>query len=154
MHFWNINGGGLVGEFNVWSVSCPKLREEWRHLQSTTALRGDSEDIVLLTGTSTGYIQVREVGEGEGVEGRREWRGRGSGKGNEVVVEREGGGREEGEGEGVEGRREWRGRGSGKGNEVVVEREGGGREEGREWKGAWSEEGRELKRSGFLLGRK
>ena len=60
VHFWNINGGGLVGEFNVWSVSCPKLREEWRHLQSTTALRGDSEDIVLLTGTSTGYIQVRE----------------------------------------------------------------------------------------------
>ena len=81
MHFWNINGGGLVGEFNVWSVSCPKLREEWRHLQSTTALRGDSEDIVLLTGTSTGYIQVREwrrggSGGGEGVEEVREWRGR------------------------------------------------------------------------------
>ena len=110
MHFWNINGGGLVGEFNVWSVSCPKLREEWRHLQSTTALRGDSEDIVLLTGTSTGYIQVREVGEGEGVEGRREWRGRGSGKGNEVVVEREGGGREEG--------REWKGAWSEEGREL------------------------------------
>ena len=49
-----------MGEFNVWDVNCPKLREEWRHLQSTTALRGDSEDGVLLTGTSTGYIQVRE----------------------------------------------------------------------------------------------
>ena len=42
------------------------------------------------------------------MEGRREWRKRGSGKG--VVVEREGGGREEG--------REWRGAWSEEGREL------------------------------------
>ena len=89
VHFWNIYGGGLVGEFNVWDVNCPKLREEWRHLQSTTALRGNSEDSVLLTGTSTGYIQVRARGKEV-----RAWRRGGSGEREEVEEGRREGGRE------------------------------------------------------------
>ena len=115
MHFWNIYGGGLVGEFNVWDVNCPKLREEWQHLQSTTALRGNSEDSVLLTGTSTGYIQVRGWREREGVE-------RGESGGGE-------GGKEGKEGsEGVEEGREWRrgGRGGGEGVEKGKELERAG----------------------------
>jgi len=58
VNFWNVYGGGLVGEFSVWDTNCPKLEEGRRHLESTTALHGDGEDSVLFTGTSTGYIQV------------------------------------------------------------------------------------------------
>ena len=62
VYFWNIHGGGLVGEFSMWDANRPKLEEGRRHLESTTALRGDGEDGMLFTGTSTGYIQVGDRG--------------------------------------------------------------------------------------------
>lgn len=60
VHFWNIYGGGLVGEFTIWESGRPSCRpdEKSQRLESVTALRIDSSDASMFTGSSMGYLQV------------------------------------------------------------------------------------------------
>ena len=55
---WNIYGGGLIGEFNIWDNLRHHLGKEDRQLQSVTAMIVDSNNDLLITGNSIGYIQV------------------------------------------------------------------------------------------------
>ena len=59
VQLWNVHGGGLVGEFNIWDTSRHTLPLEDRGLECVTALRLDSKDTVMVTGNSLGYIQAR-----------------------------------------------------------------------------------------------
>ncbi len=56
--FWNIHGGGLIGEFSVWDTPRVNLEREAWHLESVTSLKVDTRDTVLITGDSIGYLQV------------------------------------------------------------------------------------------------
>ena len=58
IQMWNIYGGGLIGEFNVWDNSRHKLEREERQLHSVTAIKLDSNNDLLITGNSIGYLQV------------------------------------------------------------------------------------------------
>lgn len=62
VQFWNTFGGGLIGEFSVFdnrirSVACIK-EEELKSLHGVTACKLHSNNYLLLTGTSMGFIQV------------------------------------------------------------------------------------------------
>ena len=58
VQMWNIYGGGLIGEFNIWDNLRHRLDKEDRQLQSITALKVDSNNDLMITGNSIGYIQV------------------------------------------------------------------------------------------------
>lgn len=58
VQMWNIYGGGLIGEFNIWDNLRHRLDKEDRQLQSITALKIDSNNDLMITGNSIGYIQV------------------------------------------------------------------------------------------------
>lgn len=58
IQMWNIYGGGLIGEFNIWDNLRHRLDKEDRQLQSITALKIDSNNDLMITGNSIGYIQV------------------------------------------------------------------------------------------------
>ena len=58
IQMWNISGGGLIGEFNVWDNPRHRIDGEERQLRSVTALKLDSNDELLITGNSIGYLQV------------------------------------------------------------------------------------------------
>lgn len=64
VQFWNVFGGGLIGEFSVFdskirSVACMK-EEELKTLHGVTACKVHSNNNLLLTGTSLGHIQVKQ----------------------------------------------------------------------------------------------
>ena len=59
VQMWNVVGGGLIGEFNIWDTKRHRLPEEERSLECVTALKIDSNDETMLTGNSLGYVQVR-----------------------------------------------------------------------------------------------
>ena len=62
VQFWNIYGGGLLGEFNVFefgSRAVSDIKEEELHsLHSITTCKVNSTSSILITGTSLGHIQV------------------------------------------------------------------------------------------------
>lgn len=58
IQMWNVHGGGLIGEFNVWNNLRHRLETGDRRLQSITAIKIDSNDDVMITGNSVGYVQV------------------------------------------------------------------------------------------------
>ena len=61
VQMWNIYGGGLIGEFNIWDNLRHQLDKEDRQLQSVTAMMVDSNNDLLITGNSIGYIQVSKI---------------------------------------------------------------------------------------------
>lgn len=61
VQMWNIHGGGLIGEFNIWDNLRHRLDKEDRQLQSVTAMTVDSNNDLLITGNSIGYIQVSKI---------------------------------------------------------------------------------------------
>lgn len=65
---WNTHGGGLLGEFNVWDTTRMKLDHELWHLESVTSLKVNSQDTVLITGNSMGYLQVGKLCHGSPLE--------------------------------------------------------------------------------------
>ena len=61
VQFWNIYGGGLRGEFNVFehgSELVGSIKQEDLQLHSVTACAVDSYECILITGNTLGYIQV------------------------------------------------------------------------------------------------
>ena len=66
MQFWNIYGGGLLGEFSVFDHSIRTVasvkEEELKMLHGVTACKAHSNCKLLLTGTSLGHIQVWTLG--------------------------------------------------------------------------------------------
>lgn len=58
VQFWNIYGGGLLGEFNVFSYTNESMKEELHTLHSISACKAFSDSSILITGSTLGYIQV------------------------------------------------------------------------------------------------
>lgn len=58
IQMWNIYGGGLIGEFKIWNNLHDQFDGKDRQLQSVTALKVHSNDDIMITGNSMGYIQV------------------------------------------------------------------------------------------------
>ena len=61
VQFWNIYGGGLRGEFNVFdhgSELVSGIKQEDLQLHSVTVCVVDSHERILITGNTLGYVQV------------------------------------------------------------------------------------------------
>lgn len=54
MRFWNIYGGGLLGEFLGLHHGHPEF-------SSVPAITTDPDNVLLFTGCTQGYIKVREM---------------------------------------------------------------------------------------------
>ena len=65
VQFWNIFGGGLIGEFKVFdsgSRIVSSIEEsELNSLHCVTACRAHSNNLTLITGTTLGHIQVKSL---------------------------------------------------------------------------------------------
>ena len=58
VHMWNVSGGGLVGEFNIWSSPRHQLDRGRRELECVTSLSVNPSNTTMYTGNSLGYMQV------------------------------------------------------------------------------------------------
>ena len=61
VQFWNVYGGGLIGEFNSIDLLRFKMDAKSRGLESITACAVDSSDTKMVLGNSLGYIQVYNI---------------------------------------------------------------------------------------------
>ena len=63
VQFWNIYGGGLIGEFNTFYriYTTEEEREAVHALHSVTTCKALNDNSILVTGSSLGYVQVRRI---------------------------------------------------------------------------------------------
>jgi WD40 repeat protein len=65
VQFWNMCGGGMIGEFNVFDCSNETISSIEKNVlylsHSITACKTDSNNSVMITGTTLGYIQVWDI---------------------------------------------------------------------------------------------
>ena len=58
VRFWNVYGGGLIGEFNSLDVKRYRLKGSFLKYHSVTACTVKNDDSLMVLGNSLGYLQV------------------------------------------------------------------------------------------------
>ncbi|KAL5475077.1 hypothetical protein EMCRGX_G027131 [Ephydatia muelleri] len=61
VRFWNVYGGGLIGEFNSLDVKRYRLKGSFLKYHSVTACTVKNDDSLMVLGNSLGYLQIYDI---------------------------------------------------------------------------------------------